>query len=350
MYKQKNITLYNRSTVFYLLKHKDIGTFTLVRFIRNVITKTSLEKINDGLKTAFLYTKMLVGGYPVKKFAHKIIQNPFVAREDIELKLVYGYYKLSPNNLLFLKPSDRILLNLILTRSYAEVVNELPHVFYHSKKSNSRLYTIPSDRYLNPKDYKAGDAIVYSTGQHLEFKTNNLLTEPKANAVVKQFKHMDVLANPLGLSVLYNEISRGFDKKSYIETVMGVGFRFEDIYLISQEKCSSMFRNLSSIDNTLSHYNVKWSVYVQEHNYYLEEHLNALLKCTQQASVREEAQALLDKIQISKQVPGSVSPNKIFKSLTNFKGYNSSGNHIQVGGVEEPEDIFTDVSDWFDVD
>lgn len=319
---------------------------------RSVITKTPLEGFVDSLKSAMLYTKVLATGYPVKKFTHKIVQNPFLARNDVELQLAHSYYRMVANSLVFMKPSDRVLLNFIVTRTYANVVNELPHVLYHSKQKGSRLYTIPSERYFNPKDYKAGDAVVHATGESLEFKTKKNLTTNGAHTIAKQFEHVNLAEHKLGLSVVYNGLFPDFDRDAYLRTLLNVGFQEKNIHLISQSECSSMFADPLSIDSALQHYNVKWSVYLKEHKFYVEQHLQKVVQYTQQQDIKEEAHRLLTLMQESKLAPNTIiDPKKVLKSITHFKGYDMDGTHIaSLGLVEEPEDIFSDVTDWFDSD
>ena len=139
-------------------------------------------------------------------------------------------------------------------------------MLYHTKKNASLLYTIPSEHYLNQKDYKAGDAVVHSTGKCLEFKTRKKLATNLAYVIRNQFEHVNMSENNLVLSVLYNEMFGDFSKNTYLQILVDPEFQIDNIHLFSQSECALIFPTVESIDSELEPYNIRWSMHMQKHN------------------------------------------------------------------------------------
>ena len=299
----------------YNLKYNNI----FLQYKRTVITS-----LVDVVRTLTFITKVAVTGYPVKKFTHTVLKNPFEAQNNSELQMVYNYYKMNANNLYVHKPCDRILLSFIVTRCFSEVVHELPHIFYHTKKEKSRLHILPSENYFNPNDYKAGDAVVLTTGEHIEFKTRKNLTTNSSYKICNQFKNVNLSENPITLSVLYNDMVIDFDRELYLNVLAETGFQRNKIHLISNEECTSLFQTLDSLEETLDHYNIKWSLYVQEHNMNMniKNHLERVIKYSHQEDMTKKARHYLEVLIAVQEGKGTtVNPKALLKSIKNFDGF-----------------------------
>lgn len=63
-------------------------------------------------KYFFMLNYPLNGGYSMQQFAYKIVQDPFSALSNYELKLSYDFYRSFVNYQIFMQPCDHIFLTL----------------------------------------------------------------------------------------------------------------------------------------------------------------------------------------------------------------------------------------------
>lgn len=188
------------------------------------------------------------------------------------------------------------------------MVKELPHILYHTKKNNSRIYKLPNEPQFNPRDYRVGNFIVYSTGKSLACRTKFNITTG-VNRILQHFEHVHFSIQSLGVSILYNDLFLNVGQERCLNLLLDVGFQKENIYLISQSECAFMFPTVESIGEVLIPYNVEWSTYMQEHCLYIEQHLRNIVLYTSQQSEKDKAQLYLNLIHKSRTLPDSFLPH-----------------------------------------
>lgn len=214
-------------------------------------------------------------GFSVQQFVKQIVEDPFGSRKNIELQNAYEDYRrqlncLSPPN------QDLTIKTIIVSRTYKDVCDELPHFVYNSVHFDKLLYSVPSHDFLQTKKVKSGDAIS-AQNEIFEFKTRFELNVDSHKQILSSYKQ-NVLNNTFKISILYNIFSSDFNRRAFIEELMRINLMPEHITFISAEELRKLSQNTPFLDDFFDKYSDCLRIYNKNHYSYLKNSCQTVLQ------------------------------------------------------------------------
>jgi len=208
--------------------------------------------------------KIHVNGTKSRELLQQMAYAPFGSLENSSLRFRYNFLK-ENYKYIILSPQEKILLSLVLTKpTFDEAVRELPHLFYHTLRTNKRLYTIPSNDCFQPRDCKLGDLIVCETNERIEVKTYSVLGERNLISFIDQYK-FSRFNSDLTLSILFKDkTSNDIMSNSISLELSSIGFQLSNCFFLSQSNLES-FKDDTVFERVLNLYGISRFAYAAEH-------------------------------------------------------------------------------------
>jgi hypothetical protein len=235
---------------------------------------------------------------------------------------------------------------MIASKDFQTFVNECPVLFLTTLQFKSKLYAIPDLNFFNPRDCKSGDFFIEKTESLVEAKCFAVL-EPRHCVHIEEKYSQNITNSSLLLSVYYNKLI--IEEKMFLDKALSIGFRANNVFFYSKENLRAKLAESSNFTEFYNYYNVPWSAYADSKFVCLERTLLCIIIGSKQIEDVKVAQRFLidikrEREEFKKKTPFSKPPRVLI--------YNND-NQTEEGLVNEdtfddPEDILSDVSNWFD--